>query len=168
MLPAFAIFTAVALAWAQSKFLMIQPLVARLLQPVVVLLIAINAVMMMYRTPLVLKEAIVNSTTRIALESSIARELSSFPTGASILMYNSDHIGALQRAGIPLRQTISETDYDTWKAALASPATHAAYVVAIAGDPVSEAVKANPQGLTELTIICTSGQPCARVYKTNR
>jgi hypothetical protein len=121
----------------------------------------------MYRVPLVLKEAMVNSTTRVAFEQAVANEIKSFPAGVPILMYNSDHVGALQMAGIPLKQTISETDYDTWKAALSDPAKHAAYVVAIAGDPVSAAVAAHPQDLTELSVLCTTGQPCARFYRSN-
>jgi hypothetical protein len=142
-------------------------LLVRLKPPVALLLIAINAVAMMYRVPLVLMEAMVNSTTRIAFEQAIANELKTFPSGVPILMYNSDHVGALQRAGIPLKQTLSETDYDSWKAALADPAKHAAYVVAIAGDPVSAAVAAHPQGLTELVVLCTTGQSCARVYRSS-
>jgi hypothetical protein len=121
---------------------------------------------MMYFVPLVLKEGIVNSTTRIALETAIARELKSFPPGVPILMYNSDHVGALQDAGIPLKQTLNEDDYDSWKAALADPASHAEYVIAIKGDPVSKAVESNPTGLSELTVLCTTGQPCARVYRS--
>ena len=67
-----------------------------------------------------------------------------------------------------LRQTINEGDYDSFQAALAAPAEHAAYVVAIAGDPVSTAVAAHPEGLTELTILCTTGQPCAHIYQSDR
>jgi hypothetical protein len=82
-------------------------------------------------------------------------------------MANSDHIGALQQAGIPLAQTLNESDYDSWKAALDAPASKAAYVIAIAGDPVSKAVVEHPEGLTELTVLCTTGQPCARVYRSD-
>jgi hypothetical protein len=77
-------------------------------------------------------------------------------------------VGALQQAGIPLRQTLSESDYDSWKVALAAPAEHAAYVIAIAGDPVAAAVTEHPHGLTELVVLCTTGQPCARVYRSDR
>jgi hypothetical protein len=168
MLPAFAIFAFFALVWLQQRWSASQPLAARLMPSVTLLLIAISVIAMMYHVPLVLKEAMVNSTTRVAFESSLAHELHSFPAGAPILMYNSDHIGALQQAGIPLRQTLSETDYDSWKAALASPAEHAAYVVAIAGDPVAAAVAAHPEGLTEMVVLCTTGQPCARVYRSDR
>src|SRR5437868_4417532 len=168
MLPALALFAFLAVQWAEGRWSASQPLAKKLMQPIVLLLIALNTVGMMYQTPLVLKEAINNSTTRVGFESALARQLLAFPNGAVILMYNSDHVGALQYAGIPLRQTINEGDYDSFKAALAAPAEHAAYVVAIAGDPVSAAVAAHPEGLTELTILCTTGQPCARIYQSNR
>jgi hypothetical protein len=168
MLPALALFAFLAAQWIEGKWSHSQPLAKRLMQPIVLLLIALSTVGMMYRTPLVLKEAINNSTTRVGFESALARQLLALPKGSVILMYNSDHVGALQYAGIPLRQTINEGDYDSFQAALAAPAEHAAYVVAIAGDPVSTAVAAHPEGLTELTILCTSGQPCARIYQSDR
>ncbi|HTF64622.1 MAG TPA: glycosyltransferase family 39 protein [Edaphobacter sp.] len=167
MLPALAIFASIAAGWLQQRWSSSQPLLVRLMPPVALFLVASNSIAMMYRVPLVLKEAMMNSTTRIAFEQAIANELKTFPPGVPILMYNSDHVGALQRAGIPLKQTISETDYDTWKVALADPAKHAAYVIAIAGDPVSSAVTAHPDGLTELVVLCTTGQPCMRVYRSS-
>jgi Dolichyl-phosphate-mannose-protein mannosyltransferase len=168
MLPALALFAVVAVQWLEGRWGQSQPLVKRLMQPIVLLLIALNTIGMTYQTPLVLKEALANSTTRVAFETALARQLRMFPTGAAILMYNSDHVGALQAAAIPLRQTINEGDYDSFHAALAAPAEHATYVVAIAGDPVSDAVAAHPEGLTELSILCTSGQPCARIYQSDR
>ena len=167
MLPAFAVFTFFAMDYAQRRWKESHPLAVKLSQPIALLLIALNAVGMMYHLPLVLKEAVVNSTTRVAFESTLARELRNFPAGVPILMYNSDHVGALQDAGLPLRQTVNEGDYDSWKIALAEPAKHAAYVVAIAGDPVSAAVAKHPEDLTELSILCTTGQPCARIYRSN-
>jgi len=168
MLPAFALFAALTLSWLQAQLLEKRPLFARLMQPIVLFLVAANTVTMMYAIPLVLKEAKANSTSRISFEGAVARELSAFPKGATILMYNSDHVGALQQAGIPLRQTISETDYDTWKVALADPAQSAAYVVAIDGDPVAKAVKEHSAGLSEVVVLCSTGQSCARVYKSDR
>jgi hypothetical protein len=168
MLPALALFGVLAVAWCEERWSSSQPLVKRMMQPIFLLLVALNTVGMMYSTPLVLKEAIANSTTRVAFETSLARQLRTFPAGSSILMYNSDHVGALQAAAIPLHQTLNEGDYDSFQAALRAPADHAAYVVAIAGDPVSAAVAAHPEGLTELTILCTSGQPCARIYQSDR
>jgi hypothetical protein len=119
-----------------------------------------------YAPPLVLKEALVNSTTRVPFERNLALVLEDLPPGAPILMQESDHIGALQDAGIPLRQTINESDYDSWHAALQAPADHAAFVVALAGDAVSKAVEEHPEGLQELTIMCGTGQPCARIYQS--
>jgi hypothetical protein len=168
MLPAFALFAFLAVQWVEGRWSESQPMAKRLMQPIALLLIALNTILMTYRIPLVLQEAIANSTTRVGFESALARQLLTFPRGSTILMYNSDHVGALQYAGIPLRQTINEGDYDSFHAALAAPADHAAYVVAIEGDPVSEAVAAHPEGLTELTILCTSGQPCARIYQSDR
>ncbi|MDE3105766.1 MAG: hypothetical protein KGK08_11365 [Acidobacteriota bacterium] len=167
MLPALALFGAFALAGLAVWLTPRQPLAAKLLQPVALLVVALNTVGMMYTVPLVLKEGMVNSTTRMAFETAIAHELESFPQGVPILMYNSEHVGALQQAGIPLHQTLNEGDYTTWKPALDAPAQHAAYVIAIAGDPVSQAVAAHPEGLTELAVLCTTGQPCARVYQSN-
>ena len=166
LLPALAIFAFLLVQWAERRWSGTQPLARRLMQPIALLLIALNTVGMMYATPLVLKEALVNSTTRVGFETALARQIGEFPYGSTILMYNSDHIGALQDAGIPLRQTVNEGDYDSFQAALAAPAEHANYVVAIAGDPVAAAVAQHPQGLTELTILCTSGQPCARIYRS--
>ncbi len=168
MLPALAISMFLAIEWVQRRWSHAQPLKARFLHPLALALIVINTFAMMYFIPLVLKEGIVNSTTRIAFETSIARVLQSFPPGVPILMYDSDHIGALQDAAIPLKQTLNEGDYDTWKAALDAPADRAAYVIAIKGDPVSKAVDANPEGLTELTVLCVTGQQCARIYRSDR
>jgi hypothetical protein len=125
-----------------------------------------SAAMANYETPLVLKEAVVNSTTRVPFERDLAPVLDGFPAGVPILMAESDHVGALQDAGIPLKQTLNEADWDSWHAALEAPAEQAAYVVAFEGDAVSKAVAAHPEGLEELTILCGTGQGCARVYRS--
>lgn len=168
LLPALSLFGAVAVERLQVRVGTSIPLFGRLLFPICLSLVALNTVVMMYQVPLVLKEGKVNATTRIAFEAALARELKSFAPGAPILMSTSDHIGALQQAGIPLRQVLSEGDYDSWKATLAAPADKAAYVVAIAGDPVSRTLAQNADGLTELTVLCTTGQPCARIYRSDR
>jgi len=168
LLPALALFAFVAVAALERTLAKPRPLLAKWMSPVALALVAANSAAMMYFVPLVLKEGIVNAQTRMPFESAIARQLESFPAGAPILMYNSDHIGALQVAGIPLRQTINEGDRDSFDAALAAPADRALYIVAIAGDPVAQAVAMHPDGLTELTVLCTTGQPCARIYKSDR
>jgi hypothetical protein len=127
-----------------------------------------NSLALIYSEPPVLKEALVNATTRVPFEKSLARMIEDFPPGVPILMQNSDYIGALQDAGIPLRQTVNEGEWYSWHAALEDPAGHAAFVIAIAGDPVSKAVAEHPDGLKELTILCGTGQPCARIYQSER
>ena len=51
-------------------------------------------------------------------------------------------------SGIPLRQTINESDMNYFTDALSAPATHAAIVVAFDGDAIDKAVKAHPESLT--------------------
>jgi hypothetical protein len=92
--------------------------------------------------------------------------LDEMPRDEPVMMSLTAHVGAVQTAGRTLKSMVSEDDRDAWKAALADPAQHAAYVIAIAGDPVAKAVAQHPQGLTELEVLCTTGQPCARVYQS--
>ena len=51
-----------------------------------------------YEMPLVLKEALVNATTRVPFERDLALVLEGFPAGVPILMAESDH-GALAGRG---------------------------------------------------------------------
>ena len=166
LLPALALFAAFAFSALEFRVTGWKPIHARLIQPITLLLICLNTVGMIYAIPLVLREAQHNSLTRIPFETSIAQQLEAFPRGVPILMVNSDHVGALQQAGIPLKQTINENDYDSFQAALAAPAEKAAYVISIGDDAVAKAVAAHPENLTELVVLCTSGQSCARVYKS--
>ena len=168
LLPAIALFIFVALAWTDRRLRPTHPLAARLLPLICFALAAINSIVMMAQTPLVLREGIVNSITRVAFERSLARQLESFPAGSRILMSTNDHIGAVQQAGIPLHLLLSENDRDSFQSALAAPGTQADYIIAIAKDPVDAAVRAHPDHLTELTVLCTTGQPCARIFKATQ
>jgi len=126
--------------------------------------------------PICFREAWVNSRTRIALETELAATLKKLPHDSNLLMYLGDHVGALQQAGIPLRQTINEGNHRQWKQpsdrdglweqALANPAQHVDFVVALDGDPV--AVGAQKQDLSSIVVIRTVGQPSATVYWTHR
>ena len=167
MLPGLVLFAFVAIAGLETSWGKKRPLLAKLMSQIAIGAAVMNSLLMMYFVPLVLKEGMVNATTRMSFETAIARQLESLPSGVPILMRDSDHVGALQQAGIPLKQTLNEGDYDSWHAALNAPATMAEYVVAIAGDPVDAAVHAHPENLTELTVLCTTGQPCARIYKSD-
>ena len=168
MLPVLAIFGAYALAAAVAYAGKVQALVTRLAVPVGLLLVVVNTIVMMHATPLVLKEAMVNSRGRLAIEEPLAQQMAGFRPGAKIMMDNARYVGSLQKAGIPLRQTIGPDDYYAWRSATATPAEEAQYVVAGASDAVASAVAAHPEGLTELSIVCTTGQPCVRIYKSDR
>ena len=142
-----------------------QPLVKQVDAAGFLLSIALNTIGMRESTPLVSKEAIANSTTRVGFETHfhVSYGLS---CGIAILMYNSDHIGALQDAAIPLRQTINEGDRDSFQAALArlSPMRRTSWRSRETLSPPPSSRES--RGLTELSILCTTGQPCARIYRS--
>ena len=167
LLPALALFLCVALGVAEERVRVRWGLWSRLMEPVALVLVLANTAAIIYWKPLVLKEAIANSLTRVPFEAAVARELMKLPVGVPILMAVSDHVGAVQQAEIPLRQIVSEGDRDSFQAALAAPANHAAYAVSFAGDAVFGAIPKHPEGLTELTVVCSTGQGCARVYKSD-
>lgn len=170
MLPALALYGALAAermdVWLRAQTAGWARVSARLWQPMVMMLCAANCLAMMYRIPLVLKEGMVNATTRIPFERALAVTLAEVPVSDPVMMSTSAHVGAVQTAGRTLRSMVSEDDEVAWQQALADPAHHAAVVIAMAGDPVAKAVAVHPDGLQELEVICTTGQPCAKVYQS--
>ncbi len=168
MLPVLAVFLAYALGELTERFGEATPLVRQLAQPLALMAVVLNTIWMLHQTPLVLKEAQVNSRPRLALEEPLAKQLMTLAHGLPILMEASDHVGAVQQAGIPLKQTIQPSDYYLWRDAMQAPAQSAAYVISIGDDDVAKAVKAHPEGLTELMILCTTNQPCVRIYQSDR
>jgi hypothetical protein len=168
MLPAFALFAAMLTGFIVDQFRKRWSSIAPLVLAAVALLILINSAALARTTPLVLQEAVANSRSRIPFEQAIARSLGPLAarTPGPILMYTSEHIGALQRAGIPLKHTINEGDYYQWPGALRNPAAAASLVIGIDGDAVANAVKAHPEGLDLLTVICSTDQQCARIYSS--
>ena len=124
-------------------------------------------------TPICLKEAQVNMRTRNQLQGELARLLTELPPDSTLLMYLGDHVGALERAGIPLKRTINEGNHRVWKQptdpeglwerTLASPSQYADYVLAFEGDPVWQAV--HDQHLRELIEIHVTGQAPAILYR---
>lgn len=170
MLPALAVFAALAgdrfELWLRGRNDAFGKIGTRLWQPLALVLCVGNCIAMMYRVPLVLKEGMVNATTRQALEKQLAFTLAGFPADQPVMMSTSAHVGAVQESGRTLRSMVSEDDDVTWRKALADPAHHAAFVIALRGDEVAKAVAAHPEGLDELEVLCTTGQPCAAVYRS--
>jgi hypothetical protein len=126
--------------------------------------------------PVCYREALINSRPRITLETELASNLNLLPHDATLLMYLGDHVGALQRAGIPLRRTINEGNHHPWKKpsdaeglwerALTDPQQYVDYVIAMDGDPVAKNVQ--KRDLTSMVVIHTEGQPSATIYWTHR
>ncbi|MFZ0662161.1 MAG: hypothetical protein WAM66_05670 [Acidobacteriaceae bacterium] len=167
MLPVFALALGFLAAW-------IAQLIARrraALRPwamiVIAALVVANSYVLVRATPLVLREMIANSRTRIPFETAYARGLQSLPPHSTVLAYTSDHPGAFERAGFPLKRTINETDYYRWQPALRDPAKAADYVITTDNDPVAKAVAEHPGGLTLIDIVCSTGQPCVRIYHSD-
>src|SRR5580704_4542971 len=122
--------------------------------------------------PISLTEAKLNMSGRNHLEDQIASVLLKLPSNATLLMYLGDHVGALQKAGIPLRRVINEgnhrvwkqpTDVDgLWERALADPAHYADYAVGFEGDPVWQAAQSHH--LSAFIVIHVTGQARAALY----
>jgi len=172
LLPAFAVFAALA-AYLIANCLPDAKRKAAVLMAFTVLVVGSYA--FIWRDPICYQEAWINSRTRTALEAELASNFKKLPHDASLLMYLGDHVGSLQRAGIPLRRVINEGDHRTWKQpsdpdglwerALESPGDYADYVIASEGDQVS--LHAQKQQLSAIAVIHVSGQQPVTIYWTH-
>jgi hypothetical protein len=139
---------------------------------VVLIMIALSYFFVWKAQPLCFKEAWVNSRSKLALESSVAKAVSALPSNSTYLMYVGDHVGVFQQAGVPLRQVVNEGNHRPWKKpadseglweqALADPVRHVDFVITYDGDPVDQALE--KRDLTLVTEVHTRGQPRARIY----
>lgn len=118
--------------------------------------------------PICYREAWANSRSRLQLESHVAQNLAALPKGSTVLMYTSDYVGAIQKAGIHFDHIISESTFIAWDSARSAPFAGADFIVAIEGDPVAEAVRLNPQGLTDIATIHTPDKPKVTIYRGSR
>ncbi|MBZ5599251.1 MAG: hypothetical protein LAN83_13110 [Acidobacteriia bacterium] len=171
LLPAFAVFAALVFYFLGS---MVRSFAGRTAVAAAMLLVVAGSYASVWRAqPISLREAWINSRTRLALESELAATLRKLPPDSTLLMYLGDHPGALQQAGIPLRRVIQEGNHRTWKQpsdpegewelALANPAQYADFVVATNGDPVAAAMPS--QSLLPIAAIHVNGQPAATIYQ---
>lgn len=172
LLPAFAVFFAVLVYIAIGSA---RNTSARMGIAFLALLWVAGSYISVWRSePISYREAWVNSRGRIALETELAKQLRLLPPNSTLLMYLGDHVGALQRAGIPLRRAIQEGNHRTWKQprdpdglwerALADPARYSDFAIAFAGDPVYEATQKDH--LQSVVRIHTTGQPEAVIYRS--
>jgi hypothetical protein len=167
MLPVFALALGFLAAWIAQQIAKRHAALQWWVIAALAALIVANSYILVRATPLVLREMIANSRTRIPFETAYARGLQSLPAHSTILAYTSDHPGAYERAGFPLKRTINESDYYRWKPALQDPAKAADYVITTDNDPVAKAVAAHPGGLTLIDIVCSTDQPCVRIYHSD-
>jgi hypothetical protein len=131
------------------------------------LLAGVNAWSLLRQGPIVYAESTCNLDARLPYDEAIPpllRDmLQTFPNG-TVLMNTSMYPEIVAFTGIPLRQTINESDLELWRAALLAPASHAVIVVAFDGDEVDRAVKAHPEGLSVAGRFTAENQPAATVY----
>ncbi len=166
LLPAFALGVACLAAAAAAGLRERRPRLAGPVLAVLALAGVANDAWLVRKRPLVLGEAMVNSQTRIPFESGLARALEHLPPFGLILMNTADHVGAVQQAGIALARTVNDSDWTLWQHALLDPAHSVRFAVALDGDPVAAALRDHPEGLTLLDVVCSTGQPCARIYES--
>lgn len=130
-------------------------------------LVGFNFAQMAGHDPLIYVESTKNMQARHQYDLEIPpilRSLLAEHRGAIVLMNTSTYPEIVTLTGIPLRQTVNESDKQYFAAALAAPAAHAAIVLAFDGDQVDHAVKAHPQGLTSIRRFTAKGQPAATIY----
>ncbi len=163
LLPVFAVFLAVLAGYVAEKASTTPMRVV--VWGALIALVAAGCVSVYAESPITLREAIVNSRGRIALEQGLANVLEQMPPSATLLMYEAEHAGALRLAGIPLRHVISEAEHPDWELAQLDPAQHADYVVACEGDPVWAAVRHHHAELTQMVSITVPGQSSCTIYK---
>jgi len=174
LLPAFAVLGAIA-AYGLIRFAATNRTVAI----VAVLFVVLPAVTYVhaFKSGIVsYQEAAVNARSRVALEKQLASIFETLPANSTYLMYLGDHVGAFQRAGIPLSHVINEGNHRPWKRpsdpdglwekALAHPAAYVDYVVAMNSDSVATSAKTSE--LDALLVLHVTGQPAATIYKTRK
>jgi hypothetical protein len=127
----------------------------------------INSIQMLREHPLVYVEGTKNIEAhrpyQLAIPPVLCSLLATRP-GAPVLVINSLDPEIIARTGIPLRQTINESDLWIYDAALAAPASRAAIILAFDGDDVDLAVHTHPEHLTAVQRFTAPWQPGATIY----
>ncbi len=120
------------------------------------------------------QEAEHNWDIRRGLDTAVLLDIKELPRPAIFLMDIDEHVGIMERLGIPLRTVINNEDRrqwvhprdpdGTWERALADPGRYVNFVIAFEGDMVDKNL--NTESLKLLEVIHSSGQPPARIYQT--
>jgi hypothetical protein len=172
LLPAFALGLGFAAQFAlasarEFKPREINPWWVRCVAGALFAVVALNAVQILHEHPQVYVEGVKNIEARKSYDEQISpvmRALLADRPGGVVLMDTSVYPEIVAFTGIPLRQTINESDLEIYHEALAAPAAHAAIVLAFDGDEIDRAVKAHPEGLTAVRHFSTAGKPAGTLY----
>ncbi|MDE3188598.1 MAG: glycosyltransferase family 39 protein [Acidobacteriota bacterium] len=170
LLPAFALGLGFAAQFALAAAREFKPRWASYVAGMLFALVVLNACEIVRERPLTYVEGTKNINARRPLETQIPpvlRALLATRPGGIVLMETSVYPQLVTLTGIPLRQTINESDKQFYQAALAAPAAHAAIVLAFDGDEIDNAVHAHPGGLIAVQRFTAPGQPSATVYVSN-
>ncbi|MGO9316710.1 MAG: hypothetical protein ACLPXT_00480 [Terracidiphilus sp.] len=172
LLPAFALamgFAAQIVLAAVNEFkpLRSNPWWERCTAGILFAIVALNIALMLREHPQVYVEGTKIIEARRPYDEQIPpalRALLAERPGGVVLMDTSVFPEIVAFTGIPLRQTINESDLEIYRDALAAPAAHAGIVLAFDGDEIDRAVKAHPQGLTAVRHFSTAGKPEGTIY----
>ena len=143
------------------------PILSRYAVAMLAALIALNSFLLIRQRPIVYVEGTKNIESRHPYDLEIPpvlRALLKDRPGGEVLMITSAYPEIVAFTGIPLRQTINESDKEFYQAALAAPAAHAAVVLAFDGDDVDRAVKTHPESLIAVRRFVTPLQPPGTIY----
>jgi hypothetical protein len=167
LLPAFALGLGFIAQFTLAAAREFKPRLPKYAAGILFTLIALNAAIVFHEQPLTYVEGIKNVDSRRPFEKQIPPVLRSLladrPSGI-ILMDTSVFPQLVALTGIPLRQTINESDKEFYRDALDAPSTHAAIVLAFDGDEIDQAVHAHSTGLRAIQRFSAPGQPSGTVY----
>ena len=131
----------------------------------------LNVSALLRSDPVVYIEGTKNADARQPYDDAIPPALKSLlilDPHATVLMNTSIYPEIVAFTGIPLRQTINESDLEIYRSALAAPASHAAIIVAFDGDEIDKAVKAHLADFTLMGRFTAKNQPSAAIYASTK
>jgi len=134
-------------------------------------LLGVNAFLLLKAKSIVYIESTKNADARQSYDEAIPptlRSLLELDARAPVLMNTSLYPELVAFTGIPLRQTINESDQGIYRAALASPAASAAIMLTFDGDEIDKAVKAHLADVTLIAHFTAKGQPSASIYASTK
>ncbi len=171
LLPALALGLGFAARFIIGAVREFKPQWAATAAAVLLALAAANAYAVLRGHPLVYVEGTKNLEARLPYDEAIPPALKALVAsrpGTPVLMETSVYPELVSRTGIPLRQTINESDLGLYWSALDAPASSAAIVVAFDGDEIDTAVKAHPEGLRAVGRFTARGLPSGTIYLSDR